>query len=131
MSSILKLNLKDRQEIKALPKDEYELQITRAEAVDLDQGNKARIQLICEVVGEPAADSIYYTLWYPNEDDSDKQRDRKINYIANFMESLGLDSDVSEIDLDDWIGSKFDAILDIEEYEGTERNRIKKVVKGR
>lgn len=130
MSSVLSLNLKDRQEIKALPKDEYELQVMNAEALDLDQGKKARINVRCEVVGEPTADDVYHTLFYPNEEDSEKQRNRKLNSIADFMEALGLDPDVSEIDLEDWTGQKFTAILDVEEYDGQERNRIKKVTQG-
>jgi len=130
MSQVLTVNLADRQEIKAVDKNEYELQIQHAEAVDLDQGKKARISLRCEVLNEPTADDVYYTIFYPNSEDTEKQRNRKLNDISDFLGKIGLDPDASQIDLDDWIGKKFTAILDKETYQGRERNVIKQITEG-
>jgi len=137
--SVLSLNLRDREEITVLPDNEYELQILRASAIDVTPdpatgkvGKKARIQVIVEAIGEPTSDDIFYTIFYPNDEDTPKQRNKKIDAIARFMEKIGLDPDVTELSLNDWIGCKFTAILGEDEYEGQAKNVIKKIVaKGR
>ncbi len=131
--SVLGLNLSARQEIVVLEKDEYELQILRVMPQDIGpegEAKKARLQIICEAVGEPTADDIFHTVWWPNEEDTAKQRNRKMQDIADFMIHLGLDTDVTEINLEEWVGLKFTAILDVKEYEGRKSNVIKKITGG-
>ena len=132
--SVLSLNMAAREEIKILPHDEYELQISKVMPMDCEAdgegkiGKKSRLSVICEVIGEPTADDIFHTIFYPNSEDSPKQRNKKMDQIARFMTAIGLDPDVAELNLSDWVGCKFMAILDEDEYEGTPKNVIKKVV---
>ena len=130
MATILEVNLQNRQELKILPKGEYELTVAGVKAHGTEEGedDSPRLNVRCESVDEPLADDIYYTVWLPSADDSDKQTVRKVNDIAAFMALLGLDNDVSQIDIDEWIGCNFRAILGVDTWQGKKKNIIKELV---
>ncbi|KKM73689.1 hypothetical protein LCGC14_1407820 [marine sediment metagenome] len=55
-----------------------------------------------------------------------------MDQIARFMTRIGLDPDVTTLDLGEWIGCKVTAILDEKEYEGKQSNVVSKFTsKGR
>lgn len=131
-ASILDLNLKDREAIEPVSEGEYELEIRAASVQDLGT-KKARISIACEVQGDDAvsADDVWHTLWYPNDEDTAKQGNRKKNAIADFIQAIGLEAEVARIDLSEWIGLKFWAVLKMDVYEGTEKNIIGSIIPGR
>jgi hypothetical protein len=123
MPSVLDLNLAKRQEVPKLEKGEHELRIVGADAVlnkDRDETvndptyKGRRIQLRCESADNPMADDVYHTLWLPHEEDTDKSRNKKLNVIADFMDKIGLDPDVSSLDLTEWIGCSFTAMVEVD-----------------
>lgn len=131
MGSILDINLAEREEMTTLPSGEYEFQVAHVEPLDTGT-KKARISLRCEPIGEGAVYDIYHVIWLPNPEDTDKQKNIKLNTIASFMERIGLSPDVSKIDLEEWVGCTFFALVDEEELDdGRIVNRIKRVTSGK
>ena len=127
MASILDINLAERKELKTLPPGEYELQVVGADVQD-PKTDKARLSVRCEAIGEPEVYDLYYTLWLPNSKDTEKQVNMKLNRLAKFVETLGLNPDVSQIDLEEWIGATFYAVVTEDTLDdGTPVNRVKRV----
>ena len=129
MSSVLGLNVKEREEVQLLEKGEHEFEVQNAEARDLDKGKSGRISVICAPKGVKGADPIFHPLWYPSEEDTARQRNNKRQAIEDFIKALGLKVKPNEVDLDEWKGCSFTALVDIEsDEEYGDRNVISEVI---
>lgn len=128
----LDLNLSDRQEIGPVEAGRHHLRIVKAEFRGISvEGGKivydkgARINLVHEVVGEPTADNVYYTLWVPKPDDDEKRQWRAKEAIAAHRELCGLDPD-GEVNLQEYVGVEYDALLSLDEENN--RNEIEEIL---
>lgn len=106
---------------------EYDLRIMRAKETESKRTGRKGIMLIIDIIGEDNADDIIHTLWLPMEADDDDKRKIMLRMIKEFVLALGLPEDGS-VELDDFIGVDFTAILELEDSEYGRRNNIKRIV---
>lgn len=99
-------NLSDVPEMSAVEPGEYDCRIVAAKDYE------TRYSFCVEVVGEDYCPDFWYTLWLPKEDDTVKQRAMTNANIKKFLENLGVDEDID--DLQDFVGVEFSAELGTE-----------------
>lgn len=129
--SVLNLNLQARQDVPKLERGEYELRIVSVDTILAEDKTKddpdfkaRRINVRCESVENAMADDVYHSLWLPRASDTEKSKNKKMNVIANFIEAIDLDSDVSEIDTTEWIGCTFIGQVEVDTQGNTSIKQI-------
>lgn len=107
---------------------EYSLKITKAKDNKSDRTGREGLLFVVNVQGEPEAESIFHTLWFPFEhEDADKQQ-TMWRMVKEFIEAIGMDSS-AEPEAQDFQGVEFEALLGLEEdNNGRPRNVIKRVI---
>lgn len=83
-------NLNDIPELGPVPEGEYEIRVTKAKEKKYDSGAKC-IMLICEIVGEENAETIFHNLWLPTDKDDESKKVNKLRALKDFVSAVGMD----------------------------------------
>ena len=87
---------------------EYTLEVKKAEVKTSSKGN-TMINVGMQIVDDEEFTGTY--VW-----ETLVMLDSCMFKTKQFLLALGLDTDVSEMDTDEWIGEQLDAVLDVESY---------------
>lgn len=124
-------DIADAEAPKALPAGDYPAEITAAEVGTSQSSGKPRVDVTFKIDfnsfpadyedAESFADGKLVHFYVGAADDkASKFRMRK------FLESIGAPAS-TRIDVNDWVGRKATVTIEPDEYEGIERERIRKV----
>jgi hypothetical protein len=80
-----------------------------------------------EVVDFPTADSVFYRVGWPTDEDDEKSRLNKDRELKKFLTACGHALD-GELDLGDLVGAEFMVHLVQREYDGKVSNDVKNVI---
>lgn len=113
---------------------EYELRIIKASMKKTaGQGGKPvrdYMEIICQVIGEDAAENIFHKLFLPVPSDDEQKTQTMLRMFKEFFIKIGIDLD-DEVDTDELCAEltnhEFTAVLGEETYEGRVRNVIKSI----
>jgi hypothetical protein len=106
---------------------EYDLRITKVKDVVSNKTGREGIMLICEVIGEENAESVFERLWLPMDGDDETKARTMWRMVKEFLISIGAPTD--GLDASELEGIEFSAILGIEnDDKGRPRNFIQRVV---
>jgi hypothetical protein len=127
--SFLDLNLDEVPELKTVePNREYELRIEGAEIKE-SKGEKtagqSMLNIRCSIPSEPDTQQVYEIVMLPHGDADEEQNNQRKRQLKRLLESIGLDISRG-FNIDELVGLTFWAILDVETYQGEDRNRIKR-----
>jgi len=88
---------------------EYDIRVKKVNKVESKKTpGRFGIQLICEVVDEPEAETLFHTLWLPYDGDEEETANTMWRMIKDFTTPLGLSGD---LDLEDFEDLQFTAFL--------------------
>lgn len=106
---------------------EYDLRITKVKDVVSNKTGREGIMLICEVIGEENAESVFERLWLPMDGDDETKARTMWRMVKEFLISIGAPTD--GLDASELEGIEFSAILGIEnDDKGRPRNFIQRVI---
>ena len=107
---------------------EAELRIREASIQDGKKPETENLLAILEPVEFSKADLLYVYMGIPNENDDERTRTNKARRIDIFYRAFAVDGSAA-VDLKtDLPGLTGFAIIDVDEYEGIMRNRVKRFV---
>lgn len=92
--SMLDLHLNEVEDPKVLPRDEYELEVSKAELKPSNDERRMVLHLIFNVVDNPGAQSVFEYLSYPIEEDKDNTIYMMSLSLKHFGQAFGIDLDV-------------------------------------
>ena len=119
-------NLSDIPDLTTVPKGEYDLKIISVKEVSSERTGRTGTNLTIKILGEENTKNIMHGLWNPMEADDQDKKETMLRMMKEFLQNIGFDlSDGAE--WSDLVGHEFSALLDIEVYEGDERNKILRV----
>ena len=118
-------DLSDVPELRPVEPDEYLVRVNKAMDTKANNG-RLGIQLICDIVDVDDADTLFHNMWLPMEGDDEGKVNTMNRMLKEFIVAVGLDPAACETE--DFNGIEFNALLDVEEYEGRKKNVIKRVV---
>lgn len=119
-------NLSEIPELKIADPGEYGVRVTKAMEGSSTNTGRGNITLICEITDDDGYETIFHKFWLPMDgDDSGKAR-TMLRMLKEFVKAVGLHEDGLEVS--DFVGCEFQALVTIDEYEGQRRNEIKKVL---
>lgn len=130
--SFIDISLEDVPELKALPEEEYQVQIRDAEIGTSNKTGGKYLLLRLEVPAEPSSKDFTHVLMLPAQGDSEKQIIKRKNRIKEAMEAFGYDfASRGGIDPEMLVGLEAWAYLTVEENSeyGTQNN-VRRFVKG-
>jgi len=121
----------EQAEIKIAERGEYEVEVL---GVRHEEGQYPRLSVRLQVVDDELIDDIYHNLWLPNDEDSLKQKAKKIATLRGFVEAFGVPWQ-GGFDTEGLLGQRGRVMLDIQPAD-TERgydarNRVVQVIKAR
>lgn len=127
--SFLDLNLDDVPELKVAEANrEYELKIEAAEIKE-SKGDKTAgqnmLNIRCSIPSEPDTQQVFEIIMLPSKDADEEQNNQRRRQMKRFVEALGWDLSRG-FNIEELVGETFWAILDIEQYQGEDKNRIKR-----
>ena len=138
-------NTPDRTTVPA--NEKYELEIVSAkfgstkgaEEKDDQKGKPKRpiIRVFYDIVDHPHTYPVSDMIWFPVADDKDSVKESQADTIKSWQNAIGYDPDehgdtpewkpdMEDEDLPGLVGLRCFATLNLEEYEGEERNKIKR-----
>ncbi len=120
-------NLSDIPELKLVEPGEADLIIKKAIEKKSDNTGRSGMMFVCEFTSEDDAEALFHSIWYPMEGDEEYKANTMLRMIKEFVIGIGLDPD-DDLEGKDFEGIQFSAMVDIETYEGTDKNVIKRIV---
>jgi hypothetical protein len=120
-------NLSDIPDLKVVEPGEADLNIKKAKDTESKKTGRTGIMLICEFIEEDAAEALIHTLWLPMKGDDETKANTMLRMLKEFAVGIGLDAD-DDLETADFEGVDFTALVDIETYEGKDKNVIKRIV---
>jgi len=106
-----------------VPEGEYQLKVRKAKDHVSDNTGRHGLMLICQVLNEPNAESVFHTMWFPFDHEDDDKQTVMWRMVKEFIDGIGLDSSASP-EARDFEGVEFSALLGYED-DGTNRPRNK------
>lgn len=125
--SILDVNLEDVQELRSVPEGEYRLVIEKMEVRSSAKGQEMLV-VRYSVEGDVNAKNIFDYLILPGQYDDAARNQAAGRKIKRMCQAFNLP--LSDIDMEDAVGSQGWVILSVEDYEGEDSNKIKRYVTG-
>lgn len=120
-------NTSDIPELSPVEPGEYDLRIIRAKETQSNRTGRKGIMLIHDIIGEDNAEDLIDTIWLPMDTDDEDKKKTMLRMIKERVLALGLPDDGS-VELDDFIGTEFAAILELEDSDFGRRNNIKRIL---
>ncbi len=119
-------SLKDIPDLAPVEPGEYDLYIRQAKDAKSNDGSREGIMLIIDIQNVDNAETIFDSMWLPNEIDSEETTETMWRMIKERIAALGLDP-AEENENSAFVGISFTALLGIETYKGRTRNVIEKI----
>ena len=122
-------DLNDIPELGPVPEGEYEIRVTKGKFKKYDSGAQC-IMLICEIVGEENADTVFHNLWLPTSSDDTTKQANKLRGLKDFLTAVGMPTDGIE-DASEFDGLEFSAnLVQVPHFADEDKmvNEIKRVV---
>ena len=120
-------NLSDIPELTLAEDGEYDLHVTTAKEKASPKTGRNSIMLVCDFVGEDDIQNLIHSIWLPMESDDKTKAETMWRMIKEFLTAVGLPSD-GDLDIEDFKGLDFTAIIEIESSDFGDRNIIKRIV---
>lgn len=120
-------DLSNIPDVGPVPEGEYQLKIRKAKDHVSDNTGRHGLMLICQILGETNASSVFHTLWYPFETEDDDKQTVMWRMVKEFIEAIGLDASASP-EAKDFEGIEFSAKLRLNTEMDRPRNEIERVV---
>ena len=117
-------DLSNIPDLKPVEPGEYDIRVKKAS--DTTSNGRKGIMLVCDIVDVNDADTLFHTIWMPKETEDEGKQNIMYRMVKDFIVAVGLDP--SNVATQDFEGLEFSAFLDIDEYEGREKNVIKRIV---
>ena len=126
--SFLDVSLEDTPQLEAVEEGEYQIQVNRAKVGEASSGNGKYLLLYCEVPSISESKDFTHVLMLPNDQDSEKQKIKKMNRLKDCMDAFSYDY-ADGIETDDLEGLEGWAHLAIkEDPDFGEQNRVVKFI---
>ena len=119
-------DLSDIPDLEPVAPGEYDLTITKVIKVESNKTGRTGIKLVCNILGEDNAETLFHGMWFPMESDDKEKTELLWRMIKEFCTGLGLDTS-NGLNEEDFIGLTFSAVLDIEDTEFGRANIIKRI----
>lgn len=120
-------DLSEIPDLTTVEEDIYHLMIKKAKDSKSTKTGREYIMLIVEFVDIDNTIDIIHNLWLPQESDDPSKAQTMGRMLKEFIVALNLDP--AGVETEDFEGVEFDALVGIEDYEGTTRNVIKRIIK--
>lgn len=127
--SILDINLSNVPDEPVLQPGEQTLNIVAVETRVSERSGKPYISVIMKSTTDKFAKSVFHVLSLPCETDTPEEVDAKRRRIRTFVKGMGLSTDVSSINTEEWLGREITVILatEVDEQYG-ERSVVKRIM---
>lgn len=127
--SFLDLNLDDVPEPRVVDGGrEYQLKVEHTEikeSAGAKTAGQSMLQLRYSIVDEPDTQSVFENIMLPHADVDEEQNTMRKRQLKRLVESLGWDIS-SGFNIDEMVGETLWAVLEVDEYQGRQQNRVRK-----
>lgn len=110
----------------AVPQDRYDLRCVKATYNERSKSSgRPNVELQCEILGQPAASTLYHYITFPTNEDARKDNGIRAN-TKRICELFGVDFDLDGFDSEDFQGKEaHNVLLTVEtDDKGRSSNRI-------
>jgi len=109
-------DLSNIPELKPVEPGTYTIRIKKAKDTKASTGTQG-IMLICDIVDVDDAETLFHTLWIS---------ENSLRMTKDFIVALGLDP--ADTSTEDFEGIEFEALLDIDTFEGRTKNILVRAI---
>lgn len=107
--------------------NEYTLRVISVKPIASEKTGRQGMQLVCKIEGVENAENVFLNYWFPMSGDNSDKAMTMMRIMKQDLQKMGMDV-TQEFDAELLKNVTFQAYLVIEEYEGRESNKVKKII---